>query len=205
MRKATMTQYLQIGNMIDAGAIDRELAQAIIEGKVVVRTVADDKPVVPTSITVPDLSPAELVARAQREIDTTSLDDELVAWNFTEHRVEKDEPTRAINVRGKKYEVLTWALGGYRTTEQVREHFKGLNADGNTAAFIAWVTETKPRGFHVSIPSDDTLLWRNPKSGSLYAPCFGHDDAYRDLFLSGVRVGWSAFSVFVAFREIPSA
>jgi hypothetical protein len=34
MTKATMAQLLQINNMLGAGAIDRELAQALIEGKV---------------------------------------------------------------------------------------------------------------------------------------------------------------------------
>lgn len=38
MRKATLQQYLQIGNMIESGAIDRTLAQAIIEGGVVMRS-----------------------------------------------------------------------------------------------------------------------------------------------------------------------
>lgn len=37
MRKASFSQYLQIGNLIDSGAISRELAQAIIEGRVDVR------------------------------------------------------------------------------------------------------------------------------------------------------------------------
>lgn len=38
MRKATLQQYLQIGNMIESGAIDRSLAQAIIESSVVIRS-----------------------------------------------------------------------------------------------------------------------------------------------------------------------
>lgn len=34
MAKATLSQYLQIGAMIDAGSLDRKLAQALIEGRI---------------------------------------------------------------------------------------------------------------------------------------------------------------------------
>jgi len=204
MDKATFDQYLELGQMIKRGEIPRAIMQAIIEGKVVVRSAANDKPTVVVGIiTVPVLYPSVLVTRAYHRIDPTYLSNDFTNWDFTQHRVEEGQSARTIKVHGKRYEVLTWQPGEGRSTEQVREHFKALNADGNTAAFIAWVMETMPSGYHISIPCDDTLLWREPVSGGLCAPFFFHDIANRMLCLGGVYGGWHDRSVFVAFRELP--
>jgi len=153
-------------------------------------------------IVVPDLAPADLVFRASCEIDATHLSDEIAVWDFYRYRVEEGQPVRLIDVRGKRYEVLTWMPGEYKTTEQVREHFRTLDADGNTGAFLAWAMETKPQGYHISIPSDDALLWRDPESGYLSALSFNHDDDGRRLRLISVQLEWGGGRVFVAFREI---
>lgn len=157
----------------------------------------------PRIITVPDLSPIELVARAECDIKTTHLSDEFAVWDFYQHRVPIDQPERSIQTRGKRYEVLTYAPGKIQTTDQVRRYFKGLNADGNTGAFISWVMESLPRGVHVSIPYDDTLLWRRQESGTLYALYFDHEDDRRGLDLRMVNRDWHEGWTFVAFREIP--
>ncbi|MDD5438091.1 MAG: hypothetical protein PHC70_03020 [Patescibacteria group bacterium] len=154
-------------------------------------------------IVVPDLSPVKLVAQAKKKARLTYLNPNLKTRNFCAYRVEKDEPARVLEVRGKKYEVLTWKPGEYVTTEQVRNHFKVLEADGNTAAFITWISKVRPVGFHTSVPSDDALLFCDP-DGSFYAPIFSCVETCRHLDLRDVDNGWDDYWVFVAFREITS-
>lgn len=152
---------------------------------------------------VPDCAPAELVARAKEDLDLTHLDGDLAKWDFYRYRVAQGQPARVVEVRGERYEVLTWAPGEHKMTKQVRAHFSALSADGNTGAFISWIRMTNPMGYHVSIPSDDALLSRGPESRGLYAPCFYRGAAGRELHLHDVDGEWGVSWVFVAFRKLP--
>jgi len=172
--------------------------RAVLKGEVRIRLEDAAK----TFVVVPNLSPADLVALAMEKGNLTHLDPDLVAWNYCQYRVEEGRPPRILEVRGKRYEVLTWKPGKGVTSQQVRDHFKDSGADGNTAAFVAWITETKPAGYHASIPSDDALLFRL-SDGYLCAPYFDCGDAHRKLNLRDIEGGWRVSCVFVAFREIP--
>ncbi len=160
------------------------------------------------TIVVPKgLSPSKQVAKAKREINLTDLDSDLAVWNFLEMHDERGEVVGRIDVERIKYEVFTWAPSEYKTMEQVRDHFAALPegpADGNTALFIAWVTRHKPMGHYASIPSKDELLWRDPRSGSLCAPCFYQGGDRRELDLKRVGGKWCDLWTFVAFRAVTS-
>lgn len=157
----------------------------------------------PIVLTVPDLSPTELVAWAHEKVGFTHFNPKLKTWNFYQYRVPAGQPPRYLEVRGKRCEVLMWKPGVKVTTQQVRSHFAALKADGNTAAFIAWIAEKNPVGFYTSIPSDDALLFRDGY-GFLYAPFFRCYDTFRWLSLRCVDGDLDGSRVFVAFREISS-
>ncbi|MBI4139054.1 hypothetical protein HY479_02790 [Candidatus Uhrbacteria bacterium] len=146
------------------------------------------------TVTVPDLPAAELIALAKAEfkkagIPFTHFDEDLAAWDFLEGE------------RGKTFEVLVHNFGRVWETEEGRSYQKGNRFDGNVAAFIAWVTRKKPNGWFISIPNDDSRLWRNPgRDGYLCAPDFGRDDANREFRLLNVRSGGSGS--LVAFRAV---
>lgn len=140
-------------------------------------------------ITVPDLSAAELVAKAKRKLRPTVLSPNLTSWDFI-----RDE-------RGKTYEVQVWKPGrAVVPAEEVRPHFTD-GFTGNTAAFVAWVTKNSPLGFFASIPEDERLF----RGGEyLRALSFGRDGGYRMLRLyHDVRGRWKDASwSFAAFREV---
>jgi hypothetical protein len=145
-------------------------------------------------ITVPNLSAAELVTQAKNKLKLTYLDETGYAgYDFV-----TDEG-------GKTYEVLVWKPGRYVETKEVRKHFEELGAGGNTAAFVTWVTEHNPEGYYVSIPSDDSRLFRGPESGDLDAPRFCRGGSGRSLSLDVVHDGWDGHWSFVAFREVTGA
>lgn len=192
-KNATLKQIAELVSMIAAGDYDRDFVQAMIGKRVIIRPDATPYRGGPSSekqdlITVPRLSAAELVARAKEKLNLTYLNPDLARRGFV-----TDEA-------GKTYEVLVWAPGRYVTTDEVRKHFEALKADGNTAAFVAWITENDPEGWHASIPSDDSRLF--PFGGHLYAPRFYRDDDDRDLRLSHVDGEWDGGCRFVAFREV---
>ncbi len=180
--KYSFGQAEAIFNMIGGeAAVDAVLAG---EKKIVlvnVESVSEKRESVSnTVIIMPDLAPTEFVVQT-----------------------DKGELVRILEARGKRYEVLIWMPGRFATTREVRKHFKALGADGDTAAFIAWVTETNPDGYFASIPSDDTLLFWH--SDRLLAPCFHpHDRTIHGLWLHDLEHGWDLRWVFVAFREILS-
>lgn len=192
MKKATLSQYLQIGAMIDSGAISRELAQAIIEGRITV----SDKPEAPAvtvseSVIVPILSCADLVAHMRRLVEPAYLNPEIADWDFIQ-----DE-------QGKQYEVLTHRFNRDVSSDEVRAFFKEKGFEGNTAAFIAWIAEHKPQVYSVSIPEDDRLF-RDSTSGDLYTPYFNWDNGYCGLNLNTVEGDWGDDCMFVAFRVVSS-
>jgi hypothetical protein len=145
----------------------------------------------PDLITVPSLSAAEIVAEAKRKLKLTYLNEE----DYASYDFVRDEA-------GETFEVLVWKPGRYVTTEEMRKHFAELKADGNPVAFIAWITKHDPRGYHASIPSDDSRLYCNPKSDELYAPGFYNDRHGRVLDVRCVDDEWDDDWSFVAFREV---
>jgi hypothetical protein len=141
-------------------------------------------------IEVPDLSASELTALAKKQLDVDRGDDALDKWDFI-----RDES-------GKTYEVLVWKSDCEVTTEEVREHFKAEGADGNTAAFIAWVVKNRPKGKFTSIPLDDFRLFQ--RVAGLCALRFRWDKRRYFTFGFNVSYPWPVGWSFVAFREIPT-
>lgn len=147
------------------------------------------------TVTVPDLPAAELIALVQRSfkeagIPFTYFNPDLEAWDFL------------LDERGKTFQVLMYNFGRNWETHEARAWQKSVGADGNVAAFIAWVIAKKPMGWFVSIPNDDARLWRHPVRGFLCAPRFYRDDDYRDFHLRDVQGQWGGGSSAVAFRAI---
>lgn len=142
-------------------------------------------------IEVPDLSAAELIARAKCDFESMHLDANLASWDFIQ-----DE-------RGKKYEVMEWYPQSITFSSEVLSFFKSYGFDGNTAAFIAWIIERKPKGYYVSIPANEDRLFRGQSNARLDAPASTTDGGPR-LYLCSVRLEWSNWWSFVAFRQITS-
>jgi len=144
-------------------------------------------------IIVPHLSAPALIAQAKEKLILIYCNSNLKTWKF-------GTPDRATT-----YEVHTWPPDRTVTSEEVRAYFRERGFIGNTAAFIAWVTQQNPAdGYYTSIPEDDQL-WRGPESRVLCAPCFDRGGSYRGLGLRGVRRSWYKGWVFVAFRELPQS
>lgn len=140
------------------------------------------------TITIPNPTSKELLAKFKKDVNPTYVNSDYKNWDFA----------REV---GKTFEVLTWKPGKEVSSQEVRDHFKDLEADGNVPVFIAWITETKPAGYHVSIPSGDDLLYRD-SDDHLYAPYFRCGGFDRGLGLSYVEDDWRGGCVFVAFRQI---
>ena len=172
-----------------------DLFRRVREGTVSIESaLAGLQRVIETSINVVTIpfraTAAGLIEHANKEIDLTYLNSDLATWNFIQSEA------------GKRYEVMTKSFGRSVSTQEVRDFFKTQGFGGNTAAFVAWVTEHKPKGNHASIPEKDNDLWRGPESRVLCAPYFRHGVAGRELGLDGVRDDWDDCWVFVAFREV---
>jgi hypothetical protein len=153
------------GSPLDPEYVSRSL-QLIVEGGKLVPETAQE---IWDTITVPDLSAAELMIRAQRRSIFLSLRPDIAAWNF----MQQDE-------RGKTYEVMTWAPCRGVSTDEVRAYFKRRGFGGNTAAFIAWMMAKQPLGFHASIPDEDMRLFRDTY-GELLVPRFRQGDTSKVL------------------------
>ena len=142
-------------------------------------------------VTVPDLSAAKLFALVRKRAGLTNHAPALASWDFM-----RDE-------RGKRFEVMVWGrLGGCCTsTGMVREYSNEVGFHGNVAAFIAWCMEPPPIGGYVSIPDEDTLLFRD-KHRHFFAPCLDRDSTDRGIGLVGTRGTLEGNQNFVAFREV---
>lgn len=140
------------------------------------------------TVTIPQLSLEDLIKYAQEKASLTHVDSDYAIWDF------KDDA-------GKIFEVLLWSPKKTVTSEEVRAHFKELEAEGNVSAFIAWVAETKFSGHYASIPFDDSACWRH-NAGGFYVPYsdFNGDNRWLDLcwYGGGWRDDWS----FVGFRIV---
>ena len=182
MENATFEQYLEIGQMIKRGEIEKGLAQAVIEGRVTICS---------SIIKVPNLSASELLAYARKEIGHLEIDQTFAKWDFIRGE------------RGKTYEVLTHYFVRGVADGEVLAYFKERGFVGNTAAFVAWVTKHKPRGWHMTVPEMGDRLRR----GSEFepeVPSFNYLDGGYSLFLNLVEDTGDR-DMFVAFREIQQA
>lgn len=143
------------------------------------------------TIAVPDLPAGALVALAEEKLKLAVLDSDYLKWDFVRGE------------RGKTHEVATWKPGRRVSSEEVREHFRTVGGDrpfvGNAAAFLAWVTDNCPEGWHVTVPENPDCF--RIAGGCLLAPGFFRGGSGRGLILGGVASGWGADFVFVAFRE----
>lgn len=101
-------------------------------------------------------------------------------------------------VRGKALRVFTHEFGRHWETCEGRVQ-KANGFDGNAAALLVWITETKSKGWFVSIANTNDRLFRN--EGSTYAPFFYRDEQLRIFSLNNVNDGWNDAHVLVAFRE----
>lgn len=105
-------------------------------------------------------------------------------------------------VRGKTLKFLVHDFGRDWEPSEGRGFQKERGFDGNAAAFIAWMTKTKLRGWYVSIPNDDARLYCDPDDGGLFAASFFSDEDIRDLDMEYMGCGWDYEAVLVAFSEI---
>lgn len=140
-------------------------------------------------ITVPDLTTEQLLDQADQALKLTYLTADFETWDFVRFE------------RGKIYEVLVWTPGREVMTYEVQQYFESLKADGNTAAFVAWVAKADPEGRHASIPLNYSRLFRSGKC--LYAPTFFRDRDYRGLgHGDDIAKLWDDDWSFVGFRPV---
>lgn len=103
-------------------------------------------------------------------------------------------------VRGQTLQVLKHTFGRYWTTREGRDLQSAQRYDGNAAAFLVWVIQTKKKGWSVSIADTDDRLFLNDV-GQYVVPYFDRDDQYRNFDLYEHDVLNESF-VLVAFRAI---
>jgi hypothetical protein len=148
------------------------------------------------TITIPEKATVEgLVAQAkaayeEADIPFTFFDDNVL--EIIRHDLEL--------VKGKTLQVLEQTFGRWWTTQEGRYLQKGQGFDGNAAALLVWVIQTRKRGWFVSIANTDDRLFRD--DGDLCAPYFGRGEQDRRFDLRGVRDEWGGAGVLVAFRVI---
>lgn len=142
-------------------------------------------------VTVPDLTPANLVAQVHDTLTLTDFNESYASWDFI-----RDE-------RGKTYEVLVWKPGRVVTSDEVRKHFAALGADGNTAAFLVWIVKNDPKGWFVSIPSQDARLFQ--QAADFAAPGYYRGAGDRMLGFKFVDTEFHEDYCFIAFREVKPA
>jgi hypothetical protein len=176
------------------GRSDGEYARVIFEAIMAKMSGASDEPV--DTITISANATAEqLIADAKAEseragIPFTYFDDDVIS--IIRHDLEL--------VKGKKLQVLARSFGRYWTTREGRSFQQGQGCDGNAAAYLVWVTQTKREGWSVSIANTDDRLF--PGDGRLYAPCFGRGESSHGFGLDVVHDEWLDDRVLVAFRVI---
>lgn len=143
------------------------------------------------TIRVPALSATEIISAAKRKFDLRRDPPHLADWNFM-----RDEA-------GRTYEVLTHNFGRDVTCREVQSFFREKGFSGNTAAFVAWLTERTPFGAFATIPDEDRLF-RIPDTNLLFAPTFDRKRDSRLIWLNTrfVASAWYGHWVFVAFRAI---
>lgn len=140
----------------------------------------------PSIVTVPDMSSADLIRHATQTLQGVSIDWEFESWDFL-----KDED------RGMSFEVRTHAFGRRVWTAEVCKHFLRGGYEGNTAAFIAYVIDRRPRGWITSLSVKMSRLYRDRSEHTFKAPCFKGVD----LFLASVNDHWSSEWTFASFRR----
>jgi hypothetical protein len=97
--------------------------------------------------------------------------------------------------RGKVFKPVIWEPGRKVTTEEVREHFREVNAVGNTIAFITWVMRNIPQGHYSTVLDEPQLPYDDvPSFVSVTMEC--------ELGLYDKADPWPDHWAFVAFHEI---
>lgn len=130
MENATLEQYLQIGQMIKSGAIDRKTAQMIIERRIVDAAVS--------MVTVTSLTSREAVNVVRDQ--TGCITNEGIF------------PHQEVIVVPGKYKCLLTSFGKSVSSEHVSEYFAGLGYHGDAGAFLAWIAQVTPDGYFATIP-----------------------------------------------------
>jgi len=178
------------------GRKDGEYARAVYEA-LMAKMNGDAKPSVdPETITIPANATAEqLIADAkaafeQAGIPFTNFDDDMISI------IRRDLEL----VKGRTLEVLTHCFDRYWKTQEGRDLQQGRDFDGNAAALLVWVTQTKRKGWFVSIANTNDRLF--PDGGRLCAPYFGRGESYREFNLYDVDDEWNGDDLLVAFRVI---
>jgi|WetSurMetagenome_2_1015567.scaffolds.fasta_scaffold125532_2 hypothetical protein len=208
MRRATMNQYLQIGAKINNGKIDFETAQALIKGEIIRPATEDAAVVIVGTVTVPDVSAVQLVAQAERRHWINIVKEEIRTWDFYQRHIVGPRPGSPIEVRGKRYEVLTWTPGDAEmSTKKVQDRFKKMGADGNNGAFIAWLMEKDRYGCFSTLPSDYGQLWFESPESDRHVLYYCPENFFSNrcnLGLCRADRMMRKFWTFVGFREVPA-
>lgn len=203
MRKATLSQLLQVGNMVESGALDRETVQAIIEGRI--------------QIVEPALSwgfETSYILTLDRTI-TMTLGDLIVAGKYDS--VNKDitpdrfplAPSSARLERtngetGKEeIEVVLVYLDKRLTINQVKNEFDRRGLKSALIDILLAFGAAKPelqREFPIMALGS---VWRSP-DGGLHSPCLGRNVHGRNLNLHLYHPGqeWSEGWRFLAVRKV---
>lgn len=151
-------------------------------------------------IIIPADATAEgLVSEAEAELERAGIPFTLFDKDLL-HLVRQDLEL----VRGRACKVLIHNFDRDWEISEGRNFQKAQGFDGNAAAFLVWVTKTKPMGWSVSIPNNDERLFRLSVD-SLYAPFFYRVDVGCEFGLVGVWLSWSGWrglSSLVAFSAI---
>lgn len=134
--------------------------------------------------TVPDISRAELITRAESRLMYPIL------RGLADHIFDFD-------VRGRILGIGVWVPVRKVTVIEVREHFKMRNFRGDPGAFIAWIVTKqpeKPWGRFVTVPED------GPQLG------YTHEGDDQGGDIETLRFyelpDWNADNCFVGFREV---
>lgn len=146
-------------------------------------------------ITVPNLSAIKLLRRAQKELGLPQIEYHLSRWDFFHAE------------QGQTLEVLIYRQPAHSkiSTSWIQVYFAEEGFDGNIPAFLTWLIETKPTGYHVSIPSVEEHLLLHPKTRRLSTLHYYPFQLQQRLSLRIVQKNWLGDWYFVAFRRFDSS
>lgn len=162
-------------------------------------------------VRVPELPPSEIVAKARAKIrrkwiwGQDKIWTELSGWDFCAYQ---DGSSKRICPQGKTYQVLIWRPIKTVSASEVRYLFWSKGAEGNTAAFLTWITARWRSGNYVTYPMDDALL---DKGRALYYS--GRKNPCRGIIELSSGNLWNSYDswvqpnssrLFVGFRETRS-
>lgn len=153
--------------LAEAGA-DEQFAKWVREpgnaGRVVqlYRDSIDDRDLV----VIPDISSREMLQQLIKKMGRQfTIDRRYLDWDFL------------VGEHGKCYEAFQWNGGECTKSRDVWNHFQFFGADGNVAAFTAWLLKhgATLEERYVTLPSDSSKLYQDPESGQRLIPDFAKD------------------------------